>query len=278
MDYLNDIVLQAVWVDEEGQYLISYYNVEDVNNPITYTEEDRIKLNNPTKVGYKFVGWSGTGLDGIVEEVTIEKGTIGNLEFTANWELRTYGLTLNHGTGKTSQITVTYSEKVGELPVPENEGFYFLGWYTQNGMEVTADTIWLIDDSSIYIEAKYLRIYTIKYVLECYTNTKRVVSKFDNETLVTNKFGLVKSQDEENVWYLSNVMEGTVIKEDHIYAPTPINSSDYYFSAWRYYYGDNRRVTVKGGTLINEKTFPNSYESGVITLVAHCFSYWTPFY
>jgi len=46
-------------------------------NPTTYTVCDTIKLLNPTKDGYEFIGWSGGD--------TINAGTVGSLTFAANW-------------------------------------------------------------------------------------------------------------------------------------------------------------------------------------------------
>lgn len=59
---------------------------EGVSNPPTYTAEtDTFTLNNPTKDGYVFTGWTGTGLDGAAMSVTIAKGSTGNREYTATW-------------------------------------------------------------------------------------------------------------------------------------------------------------------------------------------------
>ena len=56
-------------------------------NPDTYTIETRtFTLKNPTKSGYTFTGWSGTGLTGENNlTVTIEKGSTGNRSYTAHW-------------------------------------------------------------------------------------------------------------------------------------------------------------------------------------------------
>ena len=71
---------------------------EGVSNPATYTiESDNITLNNPTKVGYTFAGWTGTGLSEATKDVTISKGSIGNREYTANWTANTdTAYTVNH--------------------------------------------------------------------------------------------------------------------------------------------------------------------------------------
>lgn len=57
-------------------------------NPTNYTvESETFTLNQPTKLGYIFIGW--TGSNGTTPElyVSITKGTTGNLNYTANWEV-----------------------------------------------------------------------------------------------------------------------------------------------------------------------------------------------
>lgn len=56
-------------------------------NPTGYTIEDLpLTLNNPTRTGYIFTGWSGTGLVDKAMTVTIPTGAIGDRQYTANWE------------------------------------------------------------------------------------------------------------------------------------------------------------------------------------------------
>ena len=55
-------------------------------NPTSYTiESSAITLNNPTKAGYVFAGWTGTGLASATMSVTISAGSTGNRSFTATW-------------------------------------------------------------------------------------------------------------------------------------------------------------------------------------------------
>lgn len=55
-------------------------------NPATYNvETDDFTLTNPTKAGYTFAGWSGTGLTEATMTVTIPKGSLGDRTYTATW-------------------------------------------------------------------------------------------------------------------------------------------------------------------------------------------------
>ena len=56
-------------------------------NPTTYTvESDAITLNNPTRTGFSFAGWTGTGLDAATMTVTIAKGSTNARSYTATWK------------------------------------------------------------------------------------------------------------------------------------------------------------------------------------------------
>ena len=57
-------------------------------NPTTYdVTTTTFTLKNPTRTGYAFAGWSGTGLSGSANKtVTIAKGSVGDRTYTAHWE------------------------------------------------------------------------------------------------------------------------------------------------------------------------------------------------
>ena len=81
-----------------AQWKLEYYNIEyDLKggivsgNPNSYSIEiETITLNNPSKNGYIFIGW--TGSNGSIPEldVRIEKGSTGNKEYIANWKEEYY--------------------------------------------------------------------------------------------------------------------------------------------------------------------------------------------
>ncbi|MBE5805737.1 MAG: hypothetical protein E7313_03390, partial [Clostridiales bacterium] len=69
------------------------YNLQDgklaegVTNPKEYNiETPSFILNNPSKQGYIFEGWTGTGLTNKTEQVTVASGSTGDREYTANWK------------------------------------------------------------------------------------------------------------------------------------------------------------------------------------------------
>ncbi len=71
-------------------YAISYnLNGGSVSpaNPTSYNiETASFTLRNPTRSGYNFTGWSGTGLSGSANKtVTIAQGSTGARSYTANW-------------------------------------------------------------------------------------------------------------------------------------------------------------------------------------------------
>ena len=94
--------LTAQWT--VNQYTITYNLAGGTaeGNPSTYTIETKaFTLKNPTKSGYTFTGWSGTGLDGENNmTVTIPTGSTGNRAYTAHWRYNGSGHSYSYYTIK----------------------------------------------------------------------------------------------------------------------------------------------------------------------------------
>ena len=96
------LTLYPVW--QTDTYAITY----DLNggtaegNPAAYTiETGAFTLKNPTKSGYTFIGWSGTGLDGENNmTVTIPTGSTGDRSYTAHWRYNGSGHSYSYYTIK----------------------------------------------------------------------------------------------------------------------------------------------------------------------------------
>lgn len=88
MAYRNDTA-KYIHFSVAKEYKITYDldGGKMTGNPDTFTElTQTFTLKDPVKQGYRFIGWTGTGLDMKVPEVTIENGSQGDRSYTAHWE------------------------------------------------------------------------------------------------------------------------------------------------------------------------------------------------
>lgn len=100
---IDDVDVSIIQKKLSGQNLVLPYDSGEKYN-VTYSldggkyEDDErnilvyasisldYKLKEPTKEGYVFLGWTGSNGTTPQKKVTIEEGTTGNLEYTANWK------------------------------------------------------------------------------------------------------------------------------------------------------------------------------------------------
>jgi uncharacterized repeat protein (TIGR02543 family) len=91
----SNITLLAKW--DICEYTISYDlkgGSVATDNPLVYTiESDNIILTVPTRVGYTFLGWTGTDISTPTMSVIIYTGSIGNKEYVASWAYDEYDIT-----------------------------------------------------------------------------------------------------------------------------------------------------------------------------------------
>ena len=129
--------LYAKWISNSYTYTITY-NLDGGNlsktNPTSYTAESNIKLNNPTKENYTFVGWRGTNLETPAESVTIQKGSYGDRIYTAVWKLTQYTITCVADGEIVNTITQDYGTAVSAPTEPTKDGFRFAGWYSDENL------------------------------------------------------------------------------------------------------------------------------------------------
>ena len=126
-------------------YTISYSldgGATSTANPETYTvESTAITLNNPTKTGYTFAGWTGTDLSEATTTVTIPQGSTGNRSYTATWTATNYTITYDLDGGSvtgTNPTAYTIESNNITLINPTKEGYTFAGWTGTDLSEATS--------------------------------------------------------------------------------------------------------------------------------------------
>ena len=121
----NNVNLSFSTIDYNITYNLNGGTV--TGNPTTYTVDDTITLKNPTKTGYTFAGWTGTGLSSASTNVSIAKGSTGDRSYVANWTPNTYTYNIKYisSSGKslgTSTVAGTYGSSK-EVTPPAKTGY-----------------------------------------------------------------------------------------------------------------------------------------------------------
>ena len=110
-------------------------------NPATYTlETAAFRLEEPTRTGYTFAGWTGSNGTTPQTDVGIAQGSIGNLYFEANWTANGYKI-LYTGVEGADVSTFPTKHVFGTdtaIPNPTKTGYGFAGWKV-NGSAATRD-------------------------------------------------------------------------------------------------------------------------------------------
>ena len=119
---------------------------------------------DPTREGYKFLGWFKNGEDTAFDfTAPITQKT----ELTARWEKKTYTVTFDPNSGEvepTSKI-VTFDAAYGELPTPTRAHHTFKGWYLGTDKVTEATIVKTAENHTL--RAAWSRSYhalTINYV------------------------------------------------------------------------------------------------------------------
>lgn len=135
--------------------------------PETYTENSAdITLPQPTRAGYRFAGWTGTGLTAPTMEVTIPTGSKEDREYTANWEEIQYFTVFynvhDHGTAPDEE-KVESGKTAAKPEDPTEDGWKFKGWYRSDDYigEPFDFTTAITEDTTLH--AKWARTWTVSF-------------------------------------------------------------------------------------------------------------------
>ncbi len=138
------------------------YNLDGgtATNPDSYNiETETFTLNNPTKTGYTFKGWTFDGQTTPVTTVQVVKGSYGNKKLSAKWQANDYDVIYDANGGTATEVsdTVTFDSPF-TLPDAERAGYTFMGWYNESN-KVTG-SVWKIPND-VTLVAKWEAIYSL---------------------------------------------------------------------------------------------------------------------
>ncbi|MBQ2592365.1 MAG: Ig-like domain-containing protein, partial [Candidatus Riflebacteria bacterium] len=102
-------------------------------NPNGYnTASETFKLNEPTKVGYEFIGWTGSNGDTPQILVSVVQGSKSDLNYVANYSIVNYALTYTNVENCTfataNPTTYNVETETFTLTNPTKDDYIFLGW------------------------------------------------------------------------------------------------------------------------------------------------------
>jgi len=142
----DDVTLtaNAEAIDYTITYDLAGGTLDGKTNPDRYNvETPTFTLNNPTKPGYVFAGWTGTGLNTADKTVRINQGSTGNRSYTANWIVGTSHLKTFAGTGISSTNYASGADiTVGKdvtVKADVKTGYLFTSWTNSSGNVVSPD-------------------------------------------------------------------------------------------------------------------------------------------
>ncbi|MBQ4510256.1 MAG: InlB B-repeat-containing protein [Clostridia bacterium] len=186
----SDIKLDAVFtpVKYEIQYFLNG-GTNSSDNPQSYTIEDTVLLQAPTRENYAFVGWyANVDLSGeTVEEIS--KGSTEKITLYAKWKTA-YKIEyeLNGGINNVSNPDTYAPEQEVVLSEPTREGYEFLGWYLDSGFRNKADKITLGSSGSKKFYAKWdAKENKLSFNSNGGTGIMAILTLYTDETAVLSK-------------------------------------------------------------------------------------------
>ena len=153
----TEFTLYAKWTKDE--YIINYDpDGGQLDNPkTTYSVDDEeFTLVKPTKVGYDFVGWTGTGVSTPTKNVVIPTGSTGTRSYTAHWTetiytieyIRNYDNATVTVAGNLTSYKITDSDITLNNPGDPDTYHFFTGWTTNLDTESDLSTSFVIPSGS----------------------------------------------------------------------------------------------------------------------------------
>ena len=255
--YTNDLYLHALWNAIDYKIIYNLDGGVNNSNPSVYTIESSFLLNEPTKKGYTFIGWTTKNQITPTKIITVNKGTTGDLTFTANWVANKYNVTIDTDGGKIYQNKYTFIyDSDYNISIPTKEGYTFSKFIYDNNIECNYYGVWKIDKDvtlkAIYTANTNTR-YTVNYYLENldgngYTKKESEVRYGTSDTNVTVYCKMFDGFSKQNVSKLAYIK------------PNGTTSVDFYYTRNSYTlsFVCNGGDAIENRTLKYEEEIPNN--------------------
>ena len=119
----------------------------------------------PEREYHTFLGWytSADGGKQITEDSVVD--VLGKQTLYAQWELNHYTVEFdaNGGTVEETSRVIACGEALGILPVPERIGYDFMGWFTEDGEQITEATL-MVEETTVKVFARWSsKAYTVSW-------------------------------------------------------------------------------------------------------------------
>lgn len=178
----TDTIVYAVW-ENWPNLIVDLGGGETTKDQSgIYKSGTNIVLEEPTRTGYTFTGWTST--NGTVSGNQFTMGTE-ETTITANWSITTYQISYELGGGVNSENAPTSGayESVVELIEPTRTGYTFVGWEITSGNGKISGNTLTIGSQNVSIKAEW------ETPAECFV--------FDSDTHAIIGFNYECSSDEE---------------------------------------------------------------------------------
>ena len=187
------------------------YNLDggsiDKQNPENYTvETESFTLNNPRKIGYTFIGWTGSNGDTPQDEVTIIQGSTDNRTYTANWVPNT----------DTEYKVEVYEMNLEGEYIKESEDKRKGETYTTVSIEVENREGFTCDDIESVLSAKIAP--------DGSTVLKIYYSRNKYELTLRAGYGIESVTGGENYYYGANITANAEVKAGYTWSNWTSNS------------------------------------------------------
>lgn len=240
--------------------------VSAVNTNTYNVDTSLITLNEPTKTGYEFKGWTITSDNSLAKisenTLNINKET-GIIKVVATYKPIQFSVSynLNGASGSIDKHTCTYESCTITSTVPTYAGYDFVGWVNSNTgyIYTTGSTVQIDTTSDVTLTAKWTdtKSYNIKYVLNGGTFTGTA-----NTSFLTGEAAKLTDASKIgytfNGWLIENT--GSPVKE----LPSGFTEDVTVYASWD---PTKYKVTYKVSDYLDEADTEISYEyDGTYTL------------